>query len=159
MSEPKPSAADRWDDAIESVPVAPWTAEQVRTLEQQQPPLSMGRVVAVQALVGAVLVGLWAVLGSQPRVQAVSALCGAAAVVLPSAAMVWGLRRRSEQPAAALLGFLVWELVKIGLTLAILVAAVKALPELSWPALLVSLIGCMKVHLWALLAWGRRAND
>ncbi len=157
MSEPKPSAADRWDDAIESVPVAPWTAEQVRALEQQQPPLSMWRVVMVQALVGVVLAGLWAVFGSQPRAQAVSALCGGAAVVLPSAAMAWGLRRRSAQPAAALLGFLVWELVKIGLTIAILVAVVKTLPELSWPALLVSLIGCLKVHVWGLWAL-RRTN-
>lgn len=153
MSEIKPSAADTWkDDATDSVPVAPWTREQVQALELQQPALLPWRVVAVQALVGAVLVGLWALFGSQPWTQARSALCGAAAVVLPSAAMAWGLRRSSGGlPAAALLSFLVWELVKIGLTVLILVITVKTLPDLSWPALLVGLIGCLKVHVWALL--------
>lgn len=150
MSEPKTSAADPWDDdATVEQPVTPWTREQVQALEARQPKLSPWKVVAWQALVGLVLVGLWALLGS--RAQAVSALCGAAAVVLPSAAMAWGLRRGSgRDPGAALLGFMVWELVKIGLTVAILVATVKTLPDLSWPALLVSLIGCLKVHVWAL---------
>lgn len=158
MTEPNRSATEAWDDeGVESQPVVPWTREQVQALEQRQPMLSPWRVVAVQALVGVVLVVVWALLGSMPRVQAVSALWGAVAVVLPSAVMAWGLRRRSAQPAAALLGFFVWELVKIGLTVAILVAAVMALPALSWSALLVSLIGCLKVHVWGL--WALRQTN
>lgn len=158
MSESQHSAAGQWDDdAIDSQPVTPWTRQQVQALEQRQPPLSIWRVVGLQALVGAVLVGLWAGFGTQPRAQAVSALWGAAAVVLPSAAMAWGLRRRGAQPMAALLGFVLWELVKIGLTLAILVAAVRLQSDLSWPALLVGLIGCLKVHVWGL--WALRGQD
>jgi ATP synthase protein I len=64
--------------------------------------------------------------------------------------MVWGLRRRAVVAAQALLQFLVWELVKVGLALAILVAAVWLMRDLSWPALLVALIACLKVHVWAL---------
>ncbi|MBH9551619.1 ATP synthase subunit I [Inhella gelatinilytica] len=158
MTEPNRSAGDPWsEEEAQSQPVAPWTREQVQALESRQPGLSPWRVVMVQALVGAVLSGLWALLGSAPRPQAVSAMWGAAAVVLPSALMAWGLRRRGVQPTAALLAFAVWELVKVLLTVAILVAAVKTLPALSWPALLVSLIGCLKVHVWGL--WALRKSN
>ena len=160
MSESSSSAADPWDaDAAESQPVAPWTREQVQALEREQPSLSPWRVVGLQALVGGVLAVLWALLGSRGASQAASALWGAAAVVLPSAAMAWGLRRRGMQAGAALLAFMVWELVKIVLTVAILVAAIKLQPDLSWPALLVGLIGCLKVHLWGLWALRAKTNE
>ena len=69
--------------------------------------------------------------------------------------MAWGLRRRAAIAAQALLQFLVWELVKVGLALATLVAAVWLVRDLSWPALLVALIACLKVHVWALWMFAR----
>ena len=47
---------------------------------------------------------------------------------------------------AALAGFFVWELVKIVLTVAMLLAAPKLVPDLSWLALLVGLVVTMKVY-------------
>lgn len=146
-----PRQDDPWADSTpDSEPVATWTAEQVRALEQRDPALSPWLVVKVQALVGGLLALAWWLFGAEPVLQVRSTLWGAAAVVLPHALMAWGLRRRAAQPAEALLGFLWWELLKVALAIAILVAAVWAVPGLSWPALLVALIGCLKVHVWAL---------
>ena len=154
MTEPTPAAGqdiDPWaDSAPASEPATPWTAEQVQALEKREPPLTPWRVVQVQCLVGGLLVLAWWFLGSEPALQVRSTLWGAAAVVLPHAVMAWGLRRRAVLAAEALLTFLLWELVKVGLTLAILVAAVWTVRDLSWPALLLALIACLKVHVWAL---------
>ena len=148
--------ADPWKDSEPaSQPAAPWTADQVRALEERQPPLSPWAVVRVQALVAGLLVLAWALLGSAPASQVRSTLWGAAAVVLPHAVMAWGLRRPAAQPAAALLGFFFWEAVKVGLALVILVAAVGLAKDLSWPALLVALVLCLKVHVWALWMFAR----
>lgn len=139
----------------DSVPGTPWTAEQVQALEMREPSLSAWRVVQVQALVGGLLALAWGLLGTEPASQVRSTLWGAAAVVLPHALMAWGLRRRAAIAAQALLQFLVWELVKVGLALATLVAAVWLVRDLSWPALLVALIACLKVHVWALWMFAR----
>lgn len=157
---PSIPAVDAWGVATENdePPVTPWTREQVQALEASQPRLSMWAVVGAQALVGALVVLAWWVWGNAPSPQARSAWWGAVAVVLPHAVMAWGLRRQAAEPSAALLGFMVWELVKIGLVVAILVAVVKWVPDLSWPALLVALIGCLKVHLGVLLFWPRKRN-
>lgn len=149
---------DPWVDSkpgADEEPVTPWTAAQVRALEQRQPSMSPWLVVKVQALVGGLLALAWWLFGAEPVSQVRSTLWGAAAVVLPHALMAWGLRRRAAQPAQALLAFLWWELVKVALALAILVAAVWAVSDLSWPALLVALIGCLKVHVWALWWFAR----
>ncbi len=158
--DPGAAVTDRQDDpwaepSPDTEPVAPWTAEQVRALELRQAPLSPWSVVRVQVLVGALLALAWWLLGAEPALQLRSSLWGAAAVVLPHALMAWGLRHRVAQPAAALLSFLWWELMKLALAIAILVVAVWAVPDLSWPALLVALIGCLKVNVWALWWFAR----
>jgi len=56
-----------------------------------------------------------------------------------------------SSPGAAVVGFFVWEMVKIGLTLAMLFAAPRLVSELSWPAMLVGLVVTMKVYWLALL--------
>ncbi|MBU3739762.1 MAG: ATP synthase subunit I, partial [Rhodoferax sp.] len=56
-----------------------------------------------------------------------------------------------SSPGAAVAGFFVWELVKIGATLGMLFAAPQLVPDLVWPALLVGLIVTMKVYWVALL--------
>jgi len=42
--------------------------------------------------------------------------------------------------------FFVWELVKIVLTVAMLVAAPRLVPQLSWPAMLAGFVVAMKVY-------------
>jgi len=110
-----------------------------------RPQVSVWRVLLWQALTGtgaAVLVGLL----SGRLALAVSLLYGAAAVVVPGLVFARGLTGRlsSINPGTAVMGF-VWEFVKIGLTIAMLVAAPRLLTDLSWPALLAGLVLTMKV--------------
>ena len=53
---------------------------------------------------------------------------------------------------------MVWEGVKVLLTVAMLVAAVKVVPDLSWPALLAALAVSLSMNWLALLWQGRRKN-
>ena len=133
----------------------PLTAQQVQDLRRTQPLLSVWRVVAAQMGVG-LLVALasWGVSGKTS--VGVSAGYGALAVVIPAALFARGLTRRmnSLHAGAAVLGFFVWEVVKIALTVAMLALAPRVIDELSWPAMLVGLVVTMKVY-WVALAWRR----
>ena len=53
-------------------------------------------------------------------------------------------------PAAAVTGFFLWEMVKIGLVLSMLFAAPKLVKDLSWPVMLVGLTVTMKL-VWLVL--------
>ncbi len=132
----------------------PLTAEQVRELRQRQPLLSVWRVVGAQCLVGALVAGVaWWVSG---RPAAVSAVYGALAVIVPAALFARGLTSRASSlnAGAAVFGFFLWEMAKIGLTVALLVAAPRMVSELSWPAMLVGLVLTMKVY-WVALGMRR----
>lgn len=133
----------------------PLTAEQARALRASQPLLSVWRVVAVQALVGLLLALLvWLVTGRMASVY--SAAYGAAAVILPAALFARGLTSQASSLNAgtAVFGFFLWEMVKIGLTVAMLIAAPRLVNELSWPAMLVGLVVTMKVY-WVALGMRR----
>jgi ATP synthase protein I len=119
------------------------------------PPTSPWRVVAAQAVAGVVCAALtWVI--TQRSGAAWSALYGAAATVLPSALLARGMTRgTSSNPGAAVFGFMFWEMVKIAVAVAMLAAAPRVVPDLSWPALLVAMIVCVKVNWWALL-WQRK---
>jgi ATP synthase protein I len=85
-----------------------------------------------------------------------SALYGAAAIVLPSALLARGMTRQtSSNPGAAAFGFMFWEMVKIVVAVVMLAAAPRVVTDLSWPALLVAMIVCVKVN-WLALLWQRR---
>lgn len=129
----------------------PLTAEQARLLRASQPLLSVWRVVAAQALIGLLLALLvWLVTGRMAAVY--SAVYGAAAVIVPAALFARGLTSQasSMNAGAAVFGFFLWEMVKIGLTVAMLIAAPRLVNELSWPAMLVGLVVTMKVYWLAL---------
>ena len=131
----------------------PLTAEEVRNLRLQQPLLSIWRVVLAQMLVGMTVAALtWLFTG---RVSAAwSAAYGGLAVVVPAALFARGLTSKTTalNSGTAVFGFLLWELVKIGLTIAMLYAAVWLVKDLSWPAMLVGLVITMKVY-WVVFAW------
>src|SRR6478609_3044935 len=148
-----------WDDEVAEPPFKTLTREEAQALRAKNPPLSPWRVVAAQAVMGGVIVLLWWFFTGSGG-KAWSALCGATAVVVPNALMAWGMSRLFRGlPSAAAVGFMFWELVKIMLAVAILAAAAKWMPDLSWPALLVALIGCLKVNWLALLWQGRKKRD
>ena len=140
-------------DAFEA-PHRPLSRAEAQALRERQPSVSPWRVVALQALAGlacAAVAGLWL-----PGPGGVwSALYGAAATVLPNALLARGMTKRAGNAVAAAAGFLVWEMVKIGVALAMLVIAARVVPHLSWPVLLVTMVVCMKVNWFALLWRGR----
>lgn len=131
-------------DAAALAEFKPLSAEEARQWREQHLVLSPWRIVAWQAVAGIVVAGLvWLVSG---RPAAVSALYGALAVVVPASVMARALSRRSGVAGAALAGFFVWELVKILLTVVMLVAAPKLVPQLSWLAMLTGFVVAMKVY-------------
>jgi len=130
--------------------------EEAAALRAQDPPVSPWRVVAVQAVVGVVvaLIG-WLVTGRTD--VGWSLLYGAAAVVLPGALMAQGITRKrlGMTPGLLAVRFMLWELVKIGASVAMLGVAHWILQPPVWPALLAGLVVALKMY-WAALLWRRR---
>lgn len=142
------------DEAAEP-PFKTLSPEEAQALRASIPQVSPWRVVAVQAAAG-LACGAVTWLLTQRSGAAWSALYGAAAVVLPSALLARGMTRHPRPlPGTAVLGFVFWEMVKVGAAVAMLVAAPRVVPDLSWPALLAAMVVCVKVNWWALL-WRRK---
>lgn len=157
MSSSEHKDWDDWNDrdADGNEAFKPLTSQEAADLRSRLPALSPWSVVAWQAAVGVVMVALWG-LGSLQGGKTVSALVGAVAVVVPNALMAWGMTRRSVVDAGtAVTSFMAWELMKNILAGAILVAIVLGYPALSWPALLTTLVVCLKANWLALLRRGR----
>jgi ATP synthase protein I len=115
-------------------------------------------VLGVQMAVGLVA-ALLAGLATGRQEVAWSVLYGAATVVVPGALMARGMTSRltSMSPGTSAVSFMLWEMVKIAVSIAMLALAPKLVQNLSWPALLVSLVLCMKVY-WLALLWRGRAQ-
>jgi ATP synthase protein I len=148
MTRIQPQDQDNEQEAFE-----PLTAQQAAELRKRQPLLSVWRVVGVQALLGLLVAWLvWLVSGRMSAVY--SAGYGALAVIIPAALFARGLTSRvaSANVGAAVFGFFLWEMVKIGLTVAMLLAAPRLVIDLSWPAMLVGLVVTMKVY-WVALGF------
>jgi ATP synthase protein I len=140
----------------EEPPFKPLTADQARRLREQHPPVSPCWVVAGQMVVGLVVaLAAWALTGKQN--VGWSAGYGALAVVIPAAIFARGLTGRfsSLNAGTAAVGFMLWEMVKIASSIALMAVAPRLVPELSWPALLVGLVLTMKVY-WVALAFSPR---
>jgi ATP synthase protein I len=133
----------------------PLSSQEAQLLRQNLPLLSVWRVVVAQVGVGVVVALLAGLITSKWNV-AWSAGYGALAVAVPAALFARGMTSpvTSASVGASVAGFLLWEIVKIGLTLAMLMAAPRVVPEVSWPAMLVGLVLTMKVY-W--LALGARS--
>lgn len=148
---------DRGDgfDPDQDPPFKTLTREEALALRREHPQVSPWVTVGVQALVGILCAAVtWAI--TQRSGAAWSALYGAATAVLPNALMARGMTRRtSSNPVAAAMGFMFWEMLKLALAVAMLFSAARVVPDLSWPALLVALVVCVKVN-WLALLWRRR---
>jgi ATP synthase protein I len=149
---------ESWRDEDDAAAAAskPLTREQAQDLRARQPSLSPWRVVGAQAALGGV-VALLAVFITGKQEMAWSVLYGAAAVVVPGALMARGMTSKlsSVSPGASAVSFMLWQFVKIAVAVAMLVLAPKILQPLSWPALLVGMVLCMKVY-WLALSWRGR---
>ncbi len=147
----KTGSSQGWNEESGEEISKPLTKQEAEAVRQQNPALSPWVVLAGQTA-GGVLVALAYWLVSRQPSMALSALYGAAAVVLPGALFARGLLSKVSMmnPAAAVTGFFLWEMVKIGLTLAMLFAAPRLVANLNWPAMLVGLVITMKV-VWLVL--------
>ena len=144
-----------WDDQDDEAAFRTLTRAEAQALRERQPQVPVWWVVAAQAAVGGVVAALaWLLSGE--RVVFASALYGAAVVVVPGALMARGMSSRisSMSPGASAVSFMLWEMVKIAVSVLMLALAPKIVQPLSWPALLVSLVVCLNVYLLALL-WRR----
>ncbi len=140
-----------------SEPNKPLTQAEAQALRKLDPPLSPWRVLRVQMGVG-VVVALLAVVITGKQGAGWSALYGAATVVVPGALLARGMTSKltSMSPASSAVSFMLWEMVKIAVAVVMLALAPQIVQPLSWPALLVGLVVCMKVY-WVALLWrGRR---
>ena len=162
MSTRRDERPDPWadlEDEDAKRPFKPLTREEAQALAAANPSVSPWRVIAVQAAVGLVMGALvWLVTGRQG--MAWSVLYGAATVVVPGALMARGMTSRlsSLAPGVSAVSFMLWEFGKIAASFAMLALAPRLVPGLSWPALLVALIVCIKVY-WVALSWrGRKMN-
>jgi ATP synthase protein I len=125
----------------------PLTREEAEKLGVSRVLISPWALVASQLAAGIVLALVaWALTG-QAR-MGWSTGYGALAVVIPSALFVRGFSRQKNvtHGGTALVGFFVWEMIKIALTIAMLVAAPRLVIELSWLALLAGFVLTMKVY-------------
>jgi ATP synthase protein I len=172
MTTRRLSNNDRWDDkdgaarqggssADAPAVFRSLTREEAQALRDREPSLSPWRVIGTQAVVGvvmALLAGMYTALFAADKNWAWSVLYGAATVVVPGALMARGMTSRlsSMNPGTSAVSFMAWEMMKIGVSVAMLVLAPKLVQPLSWPALLVSLVVCMKVYWIALLWRGRK---
>ena len=151
-----------WDEGSVEEPIKPLTREQVIAVRQKNPSLSPLLVLAGQAVVG-LLVALAASLLTDKLNIGWSVFYGALVVVVPGVVFARGEMSKVSliNPAAAVTGFFLWEIVKIGLVLAMLFAAPKLVADLSWPAMLVGLVLTMKVVwlvLWLEVRAGRKSK-
>ena len=133
----------------------PLTREEAARLRANEPPVSVWAVVAAQAAVGigAALIGWFAIGRSE---VAWSMLYGAATVVLPGVLMARGIASPLSRMSlgASAVSFMLWESVKIGVSVILLLLAPRLVRPLSWPALLAAMAVCMSVY-WFALLWRR----
>jgi ATP synthase protein I len=161
----RPDPQDRWADSRtgadgeKAQAFRPLTKEEASALRAQQPPLSPWRVVLVQVITGVVAALLAGLITARQEV-AWSVLYGAATVVVPGALMARGMTSRftSMSPGTSAVSFMLWELVKIAVSVAMLALAPRLVQPLVWPALLVGLVLGMKVY-WVALLWRGRRKD
>jgi len=144
-----PVFPDIAQDGTDTAP--PWTVEKASQWRAANPLLPVWWIVAGQVGVGllaAVAAGAWS---GKPSVGW-SLGYGVFSVALPAAVFARALGRGRGAGGA---GFLVWEFVKVGLTIILLAAAPRLVPALSWLALLAGMVVATKMY-WVALAWPRR---
>jgi ATP synthase protein I len=144
-----PDADALYQDEGPDTDFKPLTASQASQWRARNPVQSMWVLVWMQVVVGAVCAVLAGLYGG--GVLAKSAGYGAMAVILPAAMFVRGVKDGSQAGSGlAWMRFCVWELAKVGLTVAMLVAAPRLIVDLNWLALLLGMVVTQKVY-WVAL--------
>lgn len=136
-------------------PVSPLTREQAQALIARQPSFTVWQALASQAAAGLLVALIWWLFTWSPSAF-LSALYGAVVVVVPNAMMARGVFGRNAGRSVG--GLLLWEILKLCLSGALLVLAPVVLGPVHWAALLVTLVVCLKAIGVALFLQQRRAK-
>lgn len=125
----------------------PLTPEEAQKVKLTSASVSPWLVLGWQFLAG-VLVACAAWAWTEQPSAGWSAFYGALAVVVPAASFARGLSRQKQASSAErlLIGFAVWEAIKIGLTVAMLLAAPRVIVQLNWLALLAGFVVTIKAY-------------
>lgn len=160
---PEAMSATAFDEA-EQDDFKPLTREEALRWRRQQPRTSVWAVLGWQVVLALLAACVAAALTrSQPVV--VSLLYGAAAVVVPTGLMAWGLtkgalsRRAVGGAQASLAGFFVWEGAKLLLAIALLALAPRLVTDLNWLALVAGLVVVLKAYWLELWFRARRLKQ
>ncbi len=157
------AAASGWEDGEQEEDFKPLTREQAQQWRAAQPRESVWAVLGWQVLLALLATGLAWLLSGRASVVA-SVFYGAAAVVLPSAVMAWGLtssalsRLFAGVAKASLAGFFLWEGVKVLLVVAMLWSAPRIVADLNWLALVAGLVVVLKAYWLELWLRARRSK-
>ncbi len=143
--------ADR-DDAerVFGADFKPLTSDEATAWRARQKNVSPGRIVWFQAGVGLLFsLAAWA---AGNAAAGWSAAWGALSVVFPAMLFARGLARSAAtgSSGASLAQLMVWEAVKVVVTLVMLLASPRVVAQLSWPVLVGSFVVTMKMY-W--LVW------
>ncbi len=140
-----------FDDEVKHSAFRPMTRAEAEAFERAHPALSPWRVIGAQVVLGLVATAIaWLVAGP---LAAVSALYGAAVVVVPGSLMARGVTSAfsSLSPVVSAFSMLAWAFAKIAASVAMLALASRIVPGVAWAALLASLVFCMQSYWFALL--------
>jgi ATP synthase protein I len=141
---PQPEPGNEWEEGGEQESdFKPLTREEAQQWRATQPQVSVWWLVGVQMLVGLSAGALGWLLTRRAPV-AWSVLYGAAAVVIPSALMAYGLT--SSAVSRLLAGVMLW-------------LAPMVVPELSWLGLLAGLVLTLKVYWFGFWIRTRRSKQ
>lgn len=146
--------SDLDEDALP--PVSPLTREEAQALLAKQPSFTVWQALASQAVVGLLVALTWGALAAS-QAAFFSALYGAVVVVVPNALMARGVFGRRAGRSVG--GLLVWEILKLCLSGALLVLAPVVLRPIDWAALLVTMVLCLKSIAVALFIQQRRTRN
>ena len=159
QSAPANVVASFSDDVTEPE-FKPLTPGEAQAWRLRNPAILPWRIIGLQVGIGFVMVLLtWLWAGESQ--MAASVAWGVLAVVIPAMVFVRALSRQINfgRPKSALVGLFFWELVKIVLTVALLLAAPKVITDLSWLALVASFVVTIKVYWLAMmLGWLQRKS-
>ena len=136
------------------------TRDEAQKLREENPSFSPWAVLAGQLVAGRLVAcAAWWLTGRQNAGW--SALYGALAVVMPGALLARGLASKVSliNPATAVTGFFVWEMVKLAATVGMLFAAPRLVANLDWLAMLIGLMVTLNMYWVALLMRPKRKTE
>jgi ATP synthase protein I len=138
---------DSWsDDGAKEV--TPMTAQEAQAWRAKQPKWSVWRILGLQMISLLLLSALVVVLGGVTL--ALSVVWGGVCVLVPSMLFARALSPSAPRQAGGFLArLLLWEGIKVLLTVAMLFISPRVLPDIHWLALVLGFVVTMKVSWFA----------